>query len=141
MYPGGEISGNDFPTSINLEGLEPAETYLIQVQAKSSAYLNISSSRNGLPIPTSIGSEWAVLPVTTMPPQLETPTLETKAENSVTLSWRPYFKIAAGASFINYSIRSKKFDAEDWVGFVFSRFRNLILHGDDISLFSSIRLW
>jgi len=114
VYPGGEISGNDFPTSINLEGLEPAENYLFHVQAKSSEYLNISSSRNGLPIPTSIGSEWAVLPVTTMPPQLETPTLETKAENSVTLSWRPYSKIAAGASFINYSIRSKKFNAEDW---------------------------
>ena len=120
VYPGGEISGNDFPTSINLEGLEPAETYLFHVQAKSSEYLKISTSRNGLPIQTSIGSEWAVLPVTTMPPQLETPILETKAENSVTLSWRPYFKIAAGASFINYSIRSKKFNAEDWVGFVFS---------------------
>jgi len=114
VYPGGEISGNDFPTSINLEGLEPAENYLFHVQAKSSESLNISFSRNGLPIPTSIGSEWAVLPLTTMPPQLETPTLETKTENSVTLSWQPFSKIAAGASFINYSIRSKKFNAEDW---------------------------
>ena len=120
VYPSGEISGNDFPTSITLEGLEPAENYLFHVLAKSSEYLNISNSRNGLPIPTSIGSEWAVLPVTTMPPQLETPTLETKAENSVTLSWRPFSKIATGASFINYSIRSKKFNSEDWVGFVFS---------------------
>jgi len=76
--------------------------------------LNISFSRNGLEIPTKIGSEWAVLALTTMPPQLETPTLETKSENSVTLSWRPFSKIAAGASFINYSIRSKKFNAEDW---------------------------
>ena len=121
MYPGGEISGRyDFPTSINLEGLEPAENYIFHVQAKSSQSLNISSSRNGLEIPTKIGSEWAVLQLTTMPPQLETPTLETKTENSVTLTWRPYSKIAAGASFINYSIRSKKFNAEDWVGYVFS---------------------
>ena len=122
MYPGGEISGNELPTSINLEGLEPAEDYLFHVQATSSKRLNISDSRNGFKIPTSIGSEWAVTPVTTMPAQLETPIMETKTENSVTLSWRPFSKIAAGASFIKYSIRSKKINEADWVSFVFSRF-------------------
>ena len=95
---------------------------MFHVQATSSKSLNTSDSRNGFKIPTSIGSEWAVTPVTTMPDQLETPTMETKTENSVTLSWRPYSKIAEGAKFIKYSIRSKKINEEDWVSFVFSRF-------------------
>ena len=119
---GDEIVGSVFPTSINLEGLEPAETYFFHVRAKSSESLNISTSRNGLEIPTSIGSQWAKTQVTTSPAQLEPPTIEKKTENSITLSWRPYSKIAEGASFIHYSIRRKQSNKEDWVGFVISSF-------------------
>ena len=102
------VTHQTFPMKFEIDVLQPAEHYLFHIRAKSSNFsLRMSTSRNGGVIGTS-KNEWFTLPFSTSPAKLEAPTMESKNEDSITVNWEPYQKIAEGAEFLYYQIKATR---------------------------------
>ena len=56
-------------------------------------------------IKTSIESEWVTVPVSTLPAKISALNLESTTENSITVTWSPFDKIADGAKFLYYKLK------------------------------------
>ena len=90
----------------------PANTYLFMVKAKSSKPLKLKLKNNDTwtiyieSLPSSIS-------ISTLPSSLQAPGVVSKTQDTMSLSWMQYEKIAPTSEFQHYEIKYKSISADD----------------------------